>query len=833
MAASREETWKTFGKLVAALVAAGVLVAGLALPYVGGLGLVAGREADKFQNTTCDLPESKPPQRTTLYARDGKTVLATLFSQNRVEIGLDQIPKTLQEALIATEDRRFYSHHGVDMRGLIRSAVSTSSGDTQGGSTLTMQYVKQVRYYEAGDDQKKQQAAIVQNIDRKIEDAKCAIYIEETLKQSKQQILQNYLNIAFFGENSYGIQTAAKTYFNKNASQLQPQESALLVGMLRAPSAYDPFINRVAAKERRDEVLQNMVAVKKFTQAEADKYKALPIQLASDGPPPVRQGCANSETTIRNSGFFCDYVVNWLQSVTKLTEQQLQTGGYKVITTIDPKLQNTVQASIEKSVPASAPSTALLPVVQPRTGDVLAMASSKQYGLKTGQTVQPMFTKAVAQPASTFKLFPLLAALEYGMPADWTLQTVGGDGAKYKSKNCITPSNVENGDENVSYNVNESLRSAMVKSSNSFFVGASELFFGCRLNEMVSIAQRLGLNSLDAKENSRETIAQYIVSKEQVQRFTLGNPAASPLEMAGAYAGVANEGDFNAPAPVTMVYDSDGNAVDTRRGAAVQAVPAETAMKAVDIMTGETKGQGTSADRFRSWYADDGSDIAGKTGTAPGTPTSKNGAIWFVGMTPSIAAATAIINIDNPSATQAGLPGVKNGTAYGDYAAKVWLSALRSTLDRDKWTWTQPDEVEGKDVPNVIGDSVSAAKSELTDAGFKVHVAGTENGGNPVLCPSSVALNDVAYYGPKRAPEGTTITICQSLADPQPIFSPPPPTRSRTRDSGNNNDGGNTRGSGNTRGGGGGGNSGGSSAPGGGGAGGPGGGGAGGGRGGR
>ena len=133
--------WPTFGKLVAALVAAGVLVAGLLIPYVGGLGLFAGNESNKFLDTVCHLRESKPPQKTTLYARDGKTVIATLFSQDRVPVTFNQIPSYLKQALIATEDRRFYEHHGVDMRGLLRSLVSTSGGDTQGGSTLTMQYV--------------------------------------------------------------------------------------------------------------------------------------------------------------------------------------------------------------------------------------------------------------------------------------------------------------------------------------------------------------------------------------------------------------------------------------------------------------------------------------------------------------------------------------------------------------------------------------------------------------------------------------------------------------------------------------------------------------------
>src|SRR5664279_4701355 len=258
-------------KLLATLVAAGVLAAGILLPIVGGIGLAADHEARKFLNTKCTLVETPPPEKTRLFARDGKTLIATIFKQDRQPIPLTQVPTYLQQALVATEDRRFYSHHGVDMRGLIRSAISTTSGDTQGGSTLTMQYVKQIRYYQAGDDIKKQQAAIDQNLNRKIEDAQCALYIENTEHESKDTILDNYLNIAFFGENSYGIQTAAQTYFGKDAKNLTLPASA-----------------------RRNQVLQNLVAMHQLSQADANVYKAKPVSLATTAPPVVREGCANA-----------------------------------------------------------------------------------------------------------------------------------------------------------------------------------------------------------------------------------------------------------------------------------------------------------------------------------------------------------------------------------------------------------------------------------------------------------------------------------------------------------------------------------------------------------
>ena len=416
--------WPTVGKLIAALVAAGILVAGLLLPYVGGLGLAAGHEAGKFLDTSCNLTESAPPQKTTLYARDGKTVIATLFSQDRVPIPLSDVPTYLQQALVATEDRRFYQHHGVDMRGLIRSAISTSNGDTQGGSTLTMQYVKQIRLYQAGNDPAKQAAAVAQNLQRKMEDAQCALYIENVEHESKNQILDNYLNIAFFGENSFGLQTAAETYFDKPAKDLTLPEAALLVGILRAPSAYDPFVYPDAARARRNQVLQNLVDVGDLTQAEASKYEALPIQLATQKPPLVKEGCANAPATIKNVGFFCDYVVHWLETTAKISDTTLTTGGLKVITTLDVKTQNTVQTNLSKAIPASSDMTAVLPVVDPHTGDILAMATSKTYGNPTSakdhtRTTLPIFTSYTAPGASTYKLFPLLTALSTGVPSNW------------------------------------------------------------------------------------------------------------------------------------------------------------------------------------------------------------------------------------------------------------------------------------------------------------------------------------------------------------------------------------------------------------------------------
>jgi membrane peptidoglycan carboxypeptidase len=779
--------WPTIGKLVGAIAATGILAAGLMLPYVGGLGLAARHEASKFLDTSCNLQETPPPQKTTMFANDGTTVIATLFSQDRQPVPLTQIPKTLQQALVATEDRRFYSHHGVDMRGLLRSAVSTSGGDTQGGSTLTMQYVKQMRYYQAGKDVAKQQAAIDQNLNRKIEDAKCAIYLEETKHESKDTILDNYLNIAFFGENSYGIETAARTYFDKPTSKLTLSESALLVGLLRAPSEYDPFVHPEAAKQRRNQVLQNLVDTHHLAQATADKLKPTPVQLATTKAPEQHEGCANASSKIRNAAFFCDYAVNWLEGTGGVSNTQLTSGGLKIVTTLDASLQNSMQSRLSAIFPASAAMTAVLPAVDPHTGNVLAMATNKQYGTNKSSkdithTSLPVFTSYTASGASTYKLFSLLTALQTGVPSTWTMAT-NQNGKGYVPKNCYGQATAaKNGDAQVSYNINESLRSATVKSSNTFFVGMDDELFNCDLQPIVNMALRLGMKGLSEPQDGgdgKTTVAQDVVAQANVLRIALGSGiGTSPLELAGAYAAIANNGKLNTPAPILSISDSAGRSLPVKRSPGVQVVSPQVAAQAVDILSGDTKSPGTSAQSFQSWYSVNGSVVAGKTGTAVAANESKNSALWFVGMTPDLVATSAIINPSGPSQPIPSLPGITDpaDNAYGAYASNLWLTAIGPSLASKQWAWTDPNSPTlGSPVPPVVGMDPAAAKAQLQAAGFKM----AELYDGPT-CASSQPYGTVAYAGPSLAPPGSTITVCLSNGVGVQVYVAPSKTPTKT-----------------------------------------------------
>ncbi|SOD71884.1 membrane peptidoglycan carboxypeptidase [Jatrophihabitans sp. GAS493] len=778
---------------------AGVLVAGSILPVVGGIGLAAKTQTDKFLTTSCDLQETAPPQKTTLYANDGKTVIATLFTQDRQPVPLSQVPNYLVQALVATEDRRFYSHTGVDMRGLLRSAFSTGSGDTQGGSTLTMQYVKQVRYYQAVTTPssteaekeaaaKLQAAAISQNIDRKIEDANCALYLENVKHESKDTILDNYLNIAFFGENSYGIESAAQNFFGKDVSKLTLPESAVLVGALQAPSDYDPYLHPVASKQRRNVVIQNLVEVGKLSQAEADKYKAQPLTLTNSSPPVVRSDCTSA--VVANAGFFCAYVTNWLKANKTVTDHTLYTSGLKIITTMDAKLQTTVQTSLSKAMSTKARSTAILPVVDPKTGNVLAMATNKQYGVAPNQSENLLFTDASAAGASTYKYFTALAALKAGVSPSFILSAP----SPYKPTSCGGDKAISN--DSTSIPTTTTMKDAFARSSNTYFVGMEDKFFyQCDLTPVVQTAVQMGLTSLndltDPNNPKSQTVAEKYIATQQYS-FTIGSPATSPLELASAYAASANDGTYCPPAPVLSVTNADGNSLPVKRAACAQVIDPQVAREMVQIMNAESVGVGTAAPAFHDYYNDGGSTVAGKTGTqaADGKNSKQNSAVWYVGTTPNLAASMAIFDPNAPSNPVLDVPGAANGQATGTTAATLWMKALGSTLKQSTWDWQSPQVMaNGVSVPNVVGESQAVATAKLAAAGFKLkeYSAGyTEADGSPytgLTCASNAGPGDVGYQSPSGiAPAGATVSVCLSSGvrayvptpRPQPAATPKP-----------------------------------------------------------
>jgi membrane peptidoglycan carboxypeptidase len=753
-------------RLSAALLAVGALAAGFALPFVGAAALVSARAATQILNTSCDVTVTAPAQTTTVYASDGTTVIARLFSQNREPVALSSIPLTVQDALVSTEDRTFYTNNGVDPKSIVRAALADSGGgDTQGGSTLTMQYVKQLRYYQATTDAQRA-AAIDQTLQRKVSDAVCAVDLEQ--KYSKAQILDGYFNIAFFGENSYGIQVAAETYFGVDAAKLSVTQGATLVGLLRSPSELDPFQAPAAAVQRRNEVLANMVETGDVSAAQAAADQERPLGLASTSPEPVQQGCSSSQSTIANVGFFCDYVVGWLEQQGGLPASTLLTGGLSIITTLDAGLQNSGQRAVWNSGLDPTSATALvMPSVDPRSGAVTTMITSRHYGLTPGDTTLPLFTTGYAGAGSTYKYFTALAALEAGAQPDLTLTT---GSTAYTVQNCpvdpsgaSTPYTTHNAG---SYKSTLQLKDALPESVNTYFVGLEDQFFGCNLSPVVTAALDLGMTSLNQPESagSSQSIAQATISQHQTG-FTLGFSPTAPLQLAAAYAAAANDGIYCAPTPIKSVTSAQGVPVAYQKSTCRREFSAQTARTLIDMMTADTDSyQGTAVSYFRDWYAGGGSEVASKTGTdnddsAGADGGNGNSALWFVGVTPTLVSASALVNPTLPKATVTGLPVAvsNNGSdVFGAYAATFWLDAYGPRLQAQHWAWPTVSELAGvRTVPDVTGLSATAAAVTLTARGFASTVTSYP-------CGSAEPAGLVGYQSPQLAAPGSEITLCLS-----------------------------------------------------------------------
>jgi len=787
-------------KLLGAAVACGALAAAVLLPVIGGVGLAATKVSDQFLGTPCDLVITPAQQTTTVLASDGKTVIARLFAQNRQDVPLTAIPQSVQDALISTEDRRFYSHHGVDVHGIARAALHNGGGGgaTQGGSTLTMQYVKQVRYYQAATPAQRQ-AAIDQDLHRKIQDAKCAIDLEK--RYSKKQILDDYLNIAFFGENSYGIQTAAQTYFGVPASKLTVPQGAMLVGLVQSPSQLDPFENPQGARQRRDQVLDNMVGTGSLTAAQAAKYKTQPLRLSGTKAPPVREGCANSTESIANVGFFCDYVIDWLRSQGGLSPQTVQTGGFKIVTSLDAHLQNSGQQAVWGSgLDPNSPTALVMPSVDPKTGRVQTMITSRHYGVGAGQTTVPLFTSAYAGSGSTYKYFTALAALKLGAQPDFTLTT----GNNYTVHNCPVDPNSNTPPYNVSnagsYNATLPLSDALPESVNTYFVGMEDQFFGCDLSPIVQTALGLGMTHLNdpAPNSATESVAEATISQHQTG-FTLGFSSTSALELSVAYGAMANDGVFCPADPIVSVTGPTGKAVSYKKPSCSRQFSPQIARTMLNMMTTDTTSyKGTAYRYFQDWYARGGSPIPSKTGTDNDDDKLPDGgkgnsALWYVGVTPNLASAAALVNPTSPKATITGLPDnvSNNGSdVFGAYASTYWLDAYGPTLQAQSWTWPSPTDIpNAMTVPDVIGRTEAAATATLSQQGFTAAVS-------TVVCGSPEAPGNVGYYAPQVAAPGTRITLCLSNGIAPNGYQPRYVNPSDGYGSGGFNDGGTSNGGG-------------------------------------
>ena len=631
-----------------ALAICGVLSALLLVVAALPIGLVAARASAAFGDLPTDLQIPTTAQSSYVYANDGKTLITTFYDENRTDVPLAQIAPVMQQAIVAAEDTRFYKHHGVDPIGIARALVANgrSGSISQGASTLTMQYVRNVLKSDPNLTQEQRDAATEETLPRKIQEARYALALEKQL--SKQEILDRYLNIAYFGAGAYGIDAASRTYFGKPPDQLTLAEAALLAGIVQSPDADNPIDgDRDTAVSRRSYVLDSMVRMKSISADQAAAAKAEPPQLH---PTPASNSC----TANQGWGFFCDYFTQWWRSqpafgkTVEQRENALKRGGYRVVTSLDPDVQAAAQAESLSVYGYDSARALPIAVVQPGTGRVLAMAVNRHYSPAGGRsnTMNQLIAGSDGvtgyQAGSTFKLFTMLAALEAGKTLDTgfdapeRLMTEWPDGGTGNCGGYYCPVNA-NPPWMDGY---RTMWDGFGRSVNTYWVWLEEQIGA---ENAVAMAKRLGITfRADADEQRAENDASSWGS------FTLGVADTTPLDLANAYATLGADGTYCQPLPVVSITDAAGRKVAGTDPVCHQAVSPDIARAATDAARCPV-GQQSSYGRCNGGTATDvstilGRPVAGKTGS-----TENNATETFVGFTPQIAAAAIAANPDDPS----------------------------------------------------------------------------------------------------------------------------------------------------------------------------------------
>ncbi|GGP40433.1 carboxypeptidase [Streptomyces variabilis] len=704
-------------KFLGVSVLAGAVMAGIALPAVGALGLAAKGSVESFDELPANLKTPPLSQRTTILDADGG-LIATVYSRDRTVVGLKDISPYMQKAIVAIEDSRFYEHGAVDLKGVLRALNKNArTGEvSEGASTLTQQYVKNVFVEEAGDDPTKVAQATQQTIGRKIQELKYAIQVEEEL--GKKKILENYLNITFFGQQAYGVEAASQRYFSKPAKDLNIQEAALLAGIVQSPSRYDPVNDEAEAKKRRNVVLKRMAEVGDISPEEAAEAMRSPLGLKVSKP---QNGCT---TAVKGAGFFCNYVKNvFLNNPVfgkdKQTRAQLwNQGGLTIRTTLDPKAQKSVQQSLKDHVNKSDEVAAAVTLVEPGTGKIVGMGQSKPYGsnIKEHETEinysvdYKMGTSAGFPTGSTFKPFVAAAALEAGRPPTQEYPSPYELTVPSPIQTCDKPYTNEDGtkipNEDESEKGPYQLKEAMALSVNTYFI---EMVADIGLCPVTEMAEKLHVRQGSGKK------------MPQVPSIALGTESVSPLTMASAYAAFANRGMYCTPIAVESVTQRVGNKNESLE------VPKSSCSRAMSEKTADTinsllQGVVDSGTGKQAGLSD--RDNAGKTGT-----TDERRNAWFVGYTPNLSgavwvgSATQQVKMQNIT-----IGGVYHDLVYGgDTPGPIWKDAMTGALEGEEADSFVPVHIPDPKKPEDRDRGRGRDDGGNGDGGF---IGGLINGGN-------------------------------------------------------------------------------------------------------
>lgn len=522
----------------------------------------------------------RPGKITTVYSREGK-IIATLSEQRRKVVALDQISSNVIRALLATEDSRFYSHHGVDFYGIGRAAVSNlrHGGHSEGASTITMQLV---RHYFLNQEH---------SYWRKIQEALLAEKLEKMF--SKDEILIRYLNEVYFGAGAYGIQSAAATYFGKSAKDLSPVEAALIVGLLQSPSGLSPYLNPTGAHQRTVEVLDRMESLGYLSSAERAEALRRYDHLAPKRP--------KQTSNVVKYPYFTNYALTLLSR--QIPHHMLYEGGLSVRTTMDLRAQRLIEQEVTSTLNSSGAGygadSAAVVLIDNQSGEIRAMVGGRKYSPKD------RFNRAWQsrlQAGSSFKPFLYATALSKGMTpetrfSDDPVKIAFDDGSGVQR--YWEPANFDNSSKG-----QIPMREALKLSRNTV---AARIICHTGIDPVISIAHRLGIRS----------------ELPQVPSIALGVGEVSPLEMATAYSSIARGGLFKPAVCLRSVQAPQGETFRLQRAWNDQVLSPEQDGQLVEMMMRVVE-EGTGAGARLN-----GVQVAGKTGT-----TDKYRDAWFVGFTP-------------------------------------------------------------------------------------------------------------------------------------------------------------------------------------------------------
>ena len=606
-------------------VCGGVAASVLFVPGVIGANKAAKAVIPSLKVENVDFDVTSLPQKSTMYARDGSTVIATFYNQNRIVVPLKKISKTMQQAVVAREDRRFWTHAGVDVQGVMRAFVQTYlvKGSQQGGSSLTQQYVKNVLLMQAieDDDSIAQYHATEDTIARKIREMLISVQMEK--KYSKAEILQGYLNIAQFGNNLYGVETAAQRYFSVSAADLNVVQSATIAAITKNPSLYDPLVeeNQKESENQRNIVLKLMLQEGYITQKQYTEAVNTPLKdtlKAQD----VNVGCQDTG----DYAYFCDFVVHRIQNSEEFGKTRaernklLQEGGLKIVTTLDVEANSTMMETARNTIPPDDPSgmEIAMAAVKPGTGEVLSFGLNRYYDATPAAANDP--TKTSQNYAvdladgggsgwtigSSWKPINLIAWMEAGHSINDNLQT----STSYPTTDFAC-SNYSGGAD--SWNVSNAMGAGTVNPESPFLGlvrshNTTQASMGAilKLCKVADTATELGYHDAATGET---------IDKTQVYTpsMMIGSVNVSPLTMASIFAVYASNGVQCNPIAINKVTGRDGKEFK---------VPSANCHQAVDkdiIQTlAYTLNQGTVRPDGAGWSfrLADGRKPFGKTGTS-------------------------------------------------------------------------------------------------------------------------------------------------------------------------------------------------------------------------